>query len=157
VSERGTLSDKTRRWRGGSVRKRGSIGQNEMVERRKCPIEGLYRTKRDGREEEMSDRRALSDKRRRLRGGSVRKRGSIGQKEKVEGRKCPKEGLYRTKRDGREEEMSDRRALSDKRRWLRGGSVRKRGSIGQKELKNRRKCPIERSYWTKQLKTKSVQ
>jgi hypothetical protein len=32
------------------------------VERRKCPIEGLYWTKRVGGEEEMSDRRALSDK-----------------------------------------------------------------------------------------------
>jgi hypothetical protein len=141
--------DKRRRLRGGSVRKRGSIGQNEKVERRKCPKEGLYWTKREGGEEEVSERGALLDKRRRLRGGSVRKRGSIGQKEKVEGRKCPKEGLYWTKRDGREEEMSDRRALLDRRRRLRGGSVRKRGSIGQNEMVERRKCPIEGLYRTK--------
>jgi hypothetical protein len=62
----------------------------------------------------VSDRRALSDKRRRLRGGSVRKRGSIGQNEKVERRKCPKEGLYWTKGVKEEKEMSDRPLLLDK-------------------------------------------
>jgi hypothetical protein len=49
-----------------------SIGQTEAMKREKCPIEGLYRPNGRREERKVSDRRALSDKRKARRKESVR-------------------------------------------------------------------------------------